>query len=152
MQSRAFFIRERITPAYAGKSPIEARRIRKKQDHPRLRGEKLPGLLLSPVMAGSPPLTRGKVSVPSVMSKLRGITPAYAGKSSGCDFCSGCIKDHPRLRGDKLRSNFRSHSSKGSPPLTRGKVGRRDTSCCRSGITPAYAGKSQLFIVPLGRL
>ena len=37
-------------------------------------------------------------------SDVTGITPAYAGKSARNHFTGDCIKDHPRLCGEKERS------------------------------------------------
>ena len=70
-----------ITPAHAGKSHRTCRCTRCNQDHPRTRGEKLfTGLLLT-IFMGSPPHTRGKVSVRPAPTGRAGITPAHAGKS-----------------------------------------------------------------------
>ena len=71
-----------ITPAYAGKSKSEKRLESRKRDHPRLRGEKSSGNDSNVPCAGSPPLTRGKVSPVMAYETEEGITPAYAGKSS----------------------------------------------------------------------
>ena len=74
-------VRHGITPAYAGKRGRKRSRNRRRQDHPRVCGEKTEGLILSTVYTGSPPRMRGKVS--SICDDLArvGITPAYAGKS-----------------------------------------------------------------------
>ena len=90
-----------ITPAYAGKSvsPIENWRYRR--DHPRLCGEKLKTAVKDGVYTGSPPPMRGKVSIIQLPFRLCGITPAYAGKSSG-SWCQPLSdRDHPRLCGEK---------------------------------------------------
>ena len=54
-----------------------------------------------------------------------------------------CIKldHHPRLRGEKQSHAQNTSAFSGSPPLTRGKVCRRDAGAADPGITPAYAGK-----------
>ena len=115
--------RARITPAYAGKSE-KARRRRI-------------GL------KGSPPHTRGKGGdVLGVVFDL-GITPAYAGKRVRQRGISEDVWDHPRIRGEKEELPFRTPSSIGSPPHTRGKVHWIPRSISRRRITPAYAGKSQ---------
>ncbi len=69
-----------ITPAYAGKSFRGVGNIVCRQDHPRLRGEKI--LLKTPYICvpGSPPLTRGKGKRRCAAYAAHGITPAYAGK------------------------------------------------------------------------
>ena len=121
LDRQIFPIIRRITPAYAGKSEIICICFAVFQDHPRLCGEKIDLLLLPTARKGSPPPMRGKVSffVDTVIPKR--ITPAYAGKSSGCR----CPLD----------------SRQGSPPPMRGKDvhGFRKDAAAR--ITPAYAGK-----------
>ena len=75
------------------------------------------------------------------MSKLRGITPAYAGKRSKRHGFRQREWDHPRLRGEKLALiRLQAHQA-GSPPLTRGKVISSGFSKYFRRITPAYAGK-----------
>ena len=53
--------RDRITPAYAGKSAGNLRTERLCQDHPRLCGEKVKIISPAPTVWGSPPPMRGKV-------------------------------------------------------------------------------------------
>ena len=112
----------RITPAYAGKSASEMGAVLKRKDHPRLRGEKYASFVPLFAPPGSPPLTRGKGCCALADDYAERITPAYAGKRGrrGLDrFFRG---DHPRLRGEKTLKMPTSLGSKGSPPLTRGKV------------------------------
>ena len=75
--------RVRITPACAGKRDKTGWTTTCPRDHPRMCGEKLePGAgRLWP--GGSPPRMRGKVTLQDVPCDSVGITPAYAGKSSG---------------------------------------------------------------------
>ena len=73
--------RNRITPAYAGKSNGNP-----DQGQP----EK-----------GSPPPMRGKVSRWCTFLGFFGITPAYAGKSCTQSFPLVENQDHPRLCGEK---------------------------------------------------
>ena len=49
-----------ITPAYAGKSRQSMYRTSSPRDHPRIRGEKSPGIAYTQPRPGSPPHTRGK--------------------------------------------------------------------------------------------
>ena len=72
----------RITPAHAGKSPINGVLFGKKRDHPRTRGEKTKAEELTGAGVGSPPHTRGKGGLISLSSTFDGITPAHAGKSN----------------------------------------------------------------------
>ena len=71
-----------ITPAYAGKSLVEAMKAGNLKDHPRLRGEKKARHSPIRTLQGSPPLTRGKDFDSDFQSLPYGITPAYAGKSA----------------------------------------------------------------------
>ena len=76
--------------------------------------------------------------------KLRhvGITPAYAGKSALQLCTDSCSRDHPRVCGEKRLMVVMEYAAVGSPPRMRGKVQAPVQYPGRSGITPAYAGKS----------
>ena len=127
MRGKAFggihvVIRQRITPAYAGKSMELSSSIMVLKDHPRLCGEKLYSQL-----------------------KLLGwnrITPAYAGKSLLVVSVRDAAGDHPRLCGEKTKSNCPLMQILGSPPPMRGKVAFEASQNASPRITPAYAGKS----------
>ena len=74
--------KERITPAYAGKSFALSMIALGVWDHPRLCGEKVKSLVQQHSGTGSPPPMRGKdLFLESEFPRGR-ITPAYAGKSS----------------------------------------------------------------------
>ena len=111
----------RITPAYAGKSSRPLRPPECRKDHPRVCGEKQVNTVDTYPPAGSPPRMRGKVREMKTGKTRRGITPAYAGKSSRPLRPPECRKDHPRVCGEKKVSHSR--------------IKRGDR------ITPAYAGK-----------
>ena len=67
---------------------------------------------------------RGKAAFGCYVSKIRRITPAYAGKSEKARNCVIFTGDHPRLCGEKPFPEI--------------------TPLSGLGITPAYAGKSVL--------
>ena len=69
------------------------------------------------------------------------ITPAYAGKSRSPESLSATIRDHPRLRGEKVLHIVQEDVFQGSPPLTRGKGLYHPHIHALLRITPAYAGK-----------
>ena len=69
-----------ITPAYAGKRLKYSWKSGNAWDHPRVCGEKLKAVFVSPDKLGSPPRMRGKGHPGSERAGLGGITPAYAGK------------------------------------------------------------------------
>ena len=133
----------RITPAYAGKRNGQSPTMLLRRDHPRVCGEKLPVFgVLFPII-GSPPRMRGKdYHIHSVVFGL-GITPAYAGKRSRKSDCRYQSEDHPRVCGEKGTRYREIIRSLGSPPRMRGKGNVSNNHEQRSGITPAYAGKSR---------
>ena len=92
-----------ITPAYAGKRFFLRPLLFLEEDHPRLRGEKVAFIVICFVIQGSPPLTRGKVMIPFLISCTARITPAYAGKRLDKKIRDLTFEDHPRLRGEKFR-------------------------------------------------
>ena len=71
-----------ITPAYAGKRPLERPLTTATKDHPRLCGEKDQDPFGAVRDAGSPPPMRGKAEREKAEREKDRITPAYAGKSS----------------------------------------------------------------------
>ena len=93
-----------ITPAYAGKSKRYERYSNALKDHPRLCGEKCCCMWCCKSGTGSPPPMRGKGSRLFTLGIRAGITPAYAGKSTGGGVQLQKIWDHPRLCGEKLMS------------------------------------------------
>ena len=97
----------RITPACAGKSPKRLRVDRKREDHPRVCGEKIVVVFNNGRYIGSPPRVRGKASG-STQSSVRGrITPACAGKSACFCFRWCWCKDHPRVCGEKTKESLK---------------------------------------------
>ena len=113
-----------ITPAYAGKSRVPPFRVPRRQDHPRLCGEK------------------GNIDMQS--QKKDRITPAYAGKRPLERPPTTATKDHPRLCGEKRSGGSMLSFVRGSPPPMRGKVRLYCLRISRQRITPAYAGKSDV--------
>ena len=133
----------RITPACAGKSSNVPSFTIRKPHHPRLRGEKFMVLLLIFCVGGSPPLARGKAASKTACTEIPRITPACAGKSGLTFVFLIGVGDHPRLRGEKPRYSQSTASSRGSPPLARGKEKGRKVAKGWGRITPACAGKSR---------
>ena len=90
-----------ITPAYAGKSRFHHFFIVSWKDHPRVCGEKRICTKRIQQQQGSPPRMRGKGDSVVLLSVLRRITPAYAGKSRERKRLKACRQDHPRVCGEK---------------------------------------------------
>ena len=120
MQSRIALTR--ITPAYAGKSPIYQLQRYPVQDHPRVCGEKTGRPANSASMKGSPPRMRGKEAQIGLARHGNRITPAYAGKSKNAQSKRARQRDHPRVCGEKSSLISRMIGVLGSPPRMRGKV------------------------------
>ena len=94
--------RERITPAYAGKSAGRAATPTRCRDHPRACGEKCPPGKFFFMTVGSPPRVRGKVCPVNLSGERRRITPACAGKRLMASGAVTIPRDHPRVCGEKL--------------------------------------------------
>ena len=114
------------------------------KDHPRLRGNNLYRRNYALYREGSPPLTREQHDQNKGGHLEPGITPAYAGTTVNYLNKSRQYWDHPRLRGNNHTAITCTSSMTGSPPLTREQ--RDDFRYCDtdSGITPAYAGTTQI--------
>ena len=95
---------------------------------------------------GSPPHARGKVQNAGQSDGNPGITPACAGKR-GCRTRSApSVRDHPRMRGEKVDLSPVNPLNQGSPPHARGKDAEDDVGQIEIGITPACAGKRMPLI------
>ena len=107
-----------------------------------MRGEQVLARRVGVGRIGSPPLARGTVYATLPGTRFSGITPACAGNSFHNPPHARGAWDHPRLRGEQIKSlRILSHSG-GSPPLARGTVGIGYVQGFADGITPACAGNS----------
>ena len=113
----------RITPACAGKTGSP----------PHARGR--PG--------GSPPHARGRPLVIPRLDPLRGITPACAGKTEQHPTTRHTRRDHPRMRGEDVRTLNVDGEPWGSPPHARGRRRLVSVGVPYLRITPACAGKTR---------
>ena len=77
-----------------------------------------------------------------------GITPAYAGKTALLSRLASLSGDHPRVCGENTDAIRRLEGLEGSPPRMRGKQISVCGRIASSGITPAYAGKTSLWLLP----
>ena len=136
-----------ITPAYAGKRRLCVVAAHLGRDHPRVCGEKCAPTAQQNTATGSPPRMRGKAGQIQSQTPELGITPAYAGKSLRLCILSRLLQDHPRVCGEKKNVRLTKNSLAGSPPRMRGKVVCNETGKGGQGITPAYAGKREEYLV-----
>ena len=114
-------ISRRITPAYAGKRVRHAHQGAANQDHPRVCGEEVAVPVVELDAVGSPPRMRGRGSEYDAAQPVSGITPAYAGKSTGRPRPSPRGQDHPRVCGEECTWASLVRICSGSPPAYAGK-------------------------------
>ena len=130
-----------ITPACAGKSRPSTTARQRKEDHPRVCGEKPVSRSIVISRIGSPPRVRGKVRNFAINFSMSRITPACAGKSIRRLPRRNRAGDHPRVCGEKNLTRSPLALTTGSPPRVRGKVSIICGIASTMGITPACAGK-----------
>ena len=117
-----------IIPAYAGSTHTMNISSPMGWDHPRIRGEHVPGHSGVRRREGSSPHTRGARAAPPSPASEMGIIPAYAGSTrNGCRRC---------------------YSGGGSSPHTRGALALRHLPRKLIGIIPAYAGSTTVSAAP----
>ena len=131
-----------LIPAHAGKTTGRAACRSARWAHPRSRGENRErGASLGGV-AGSSPLTRGKLLTITAMIAALGLIPAHAGKTSTASPQRPSSWAHPRSRGENHLSACVFRRRHGSSPLTRGKPHRPPRPARPCGLIPAHAGKT----------
>ena len=111
-----------LIPAHAGKTGPAGGTHHCRTAHPRSRGENPRSRSWCSRCRGSSPLTRGKLCLRRCDCKNDGLIPAHAGKTSqrwrGC----GSRRAHPRSRGENAQPPGVLSATRGSSPLTRGKL------------------------------
>ena len=120
------------------------------QDHPRLCGEHHARPVRVRNLMGSPPPMRGTLNNNNAHTRPPGITPAYAGNTKLHNRQGKEQWDHPRLCGEHHGHSMYANSYNGSPPPMRGTRGSTTAVTLRQGITPAYAGNTNL--IPANRV
>ena len=135
--------REGITPACAGKTGTHRGSGRPHEDHPRVCGENDETFGVYGWQRGSPPRVRGKPCGSGKSGRVRGITPACAGKTPLPCMSHIAFWDHPRVCGENSTISIGYPCNGGSPPRVRGKPCCRSSKRLFSGITPACAGKTR---------
>ena len=90
-----------ITPACAGRRHFAWSTRSATRDHPRVCGEKHFDNAKKAGMEGSPPRVRGEGNKIRLVVKIKGITPACAGRRLRFLFRFNNIRDHPRVCGEK---------------------------------------------------
>ena len=86
-----------------------------------------------------------KMFCPPQPLRLVWVAPACAGKSTASRQPAYARRDHPRVCGEKYGVEVDFKNKKGSPPRMRGKVYFLEVGLNKRGITPACAGKRQMW-------
>ena len=94
----------RLIPAHAGKTTTSMAQRRQPRAHPRSRGENAVDLPRGSAIAGSSPLTRGKLEESTGDLFASGLIPAHAGKTTLRRGRHWRHPAHPRSRGENPRS------------------------------------------------
>ena len=131
-----------LIPAHAGKTRSGPRLPLMRTAHPRSRGENNDLVGDAGRVQGSSPLTRGKPAGTASITRMEGLIPAHAGKTSagGRNFYQH--EAHPRSRGENTRRPAFRSPAKGSSPLTRGKLPVDSRLDSVERLIPAHAGKT----------
>ena len=133
----------RLIPAWAGKTRYRVRPRHRLGAHPRVDGENLARAVSVVRPGGSSPRGRGKLTLDDPGHVMRGLIPAWAGKTTGEPVDARHTGAHPRVGGENPPGSSRRGSGGGSSPRGRGKrhvVGRRVAGV---RLIPAWAGKTR---------
>ena len=132
-----------LIPAHAGKTHTYWHRVGPRSAHPRSRGENRGLTAWSTAAAGSSPLTRGKQPFSARCSRIAGLIPAHAGKTTLPIGRASPSWAHPRSRGENFADLVHEISHLGSSPLTRGKPQKWSVVRVARRLIPAHAGKTR---------
>ena len=132
----------RLIPAHAGKTRCISHDSPPLAAHPRSRGENSGAGSAFFGVAGSSPLTRGKLDRRAALLRGDRLIPAHAGKTHRQQTPALSLPAHPRSRGENFMTRCSRPRLRGSSPLTRGKPDARDYAVSSERLIPAHAGKT----------
>ena len=116
-----YFVHERNIPACAGKTSDHIKRLGRKSEHPRVRGENARQSAICFSHPGTSPRARGKSKrIPCGFNEIRNI-PACAGKTNLHCGPRRLFKEHPRVRGENFGGQNHYRKLGGTSPRARGK-------------------------------
>ena len=139
-----------IIPACAGSTSGSSRPRFGPRDHPRVRGEHLPGSRPGHPRRGSSPRARGALRSGPLDVDAEGIIPACAGSTTTEVSSQSHTSDHPRVRGEHHAPRSAPGRPPGSSPRARGAQVCADPLPAEGGIIPACAGSTAPPAVPPG--
>ena len=134
--------RHGIIPACAGSTPRREIRLRRKGDHPRMRGEHMSSFARRPSFSGSSPHARGARRAGRRELPAQRIIPACAGSTRASREWPRPPRDHPRMRGEHSSYYGCEYDWAGSSPHARGAPTGRSGRSMATGIIPACAGST----------
>ena len=132
-----------LIPAFAGRTFTGGAYRPLRRAHPRIRGEDSFIVLPVVVVLGSSPHSRGGRDVDRFMATTFGLIPAFAGRTAGGMRISIRTGAHPRIRGEDLDYAAETEHEAGSSPHSRGGRTRAPRRTHRSGLIPAFAGRTR---------
>ena len=138
--------RSGLIPAHAGKTHLHYTLRMMYRAHPRSRGENVIVDVDGNPVAGSSPLTRGKLHEGTEDPTDRRLIPAHAGKTGRCTCGVQREGAHPRSRGENAYMTGPDNLCSGSSPLTRGKRERGVHGSDQGRLIPAHAGKTRPWL------
>ena len=112
-------------------------------------GKNITDSILQCCLWGSPPRVREKLHFFVAFACASRITPACAGKTLGGIHQSLTTRDHPRVCGKNLEYLLETLTLWGSPPRVREKPVSGFVVVSNVGITPACAGKTIRYKLPI---
>ena len=136
-------LHDRLIPACAGKTNLNAMVIGSSGAHPRVCGENINPLTGQPIATGSSPRMRGKLERTGGARDRHGLIPAYAGKTAGVRERVVWTPAHPRVCGENCPNAPVTSPGRGSSPRMRGKLGKTEPRDPMWRLIPAYAGKTR---------
>ena len=134
---------EGLIPTHAGKTHDHRRPHALVGAHPHSRGENSNRTFTYPCVAGSSPLTRGKLACLDARHDRGRLIPTHAGKTPGRAAWAPSVPAHPHSRGENATTSAASASVTGSSPLTRGKPTFTAVRTTGAGLIPTHAGKTR---------
>ena len=113
---------QRLIPACAGKTAVEAGNPRVARAHPRVCGENAVWAAAHVADVVSSPRVRGKRWWCGCMLRRLGLIPACAGKTIAHQLKKPAAAAHPRVCGENARGSHFVGEGVGSSPRVRGKL------------------------------
>ena len=137
-----FSCHRRFIPGYAGNASGLIDQFRADSVYPRLRGERMWPVLITPSHHGLSPATRGTPAVNLTAADSWRFIPGYAGNASGKFRFQGFEPVYPRLRGERFLIKIAHVVYLGLSPATRGTHRIVLTRKMLTRFIPGYAGNA----------